>query len=79
MCAGTLPANRGGTLRIAILYGPEGSGKSRIAQMLAQRHGVHRVDPDTLVLELLAHGFEPEPVDGTATEVRRHVLTARAA
>jgi 2-phosphoglycerate kinase len=65
MSAGTRPAYRGGTLKIAIiLYGPKGSGKSRIAQMLAQRLGVHHVDPDTLILELLAHGVEPDPVDG---------------
>jgi adenylate kinase family enzyme len=64
MSAGTRPAYRGGTLKIAIiLYGPKGSGKSRIAQMLAQRLGVHHVDPDTLILELLAQGFEPDPVE----------------
>ena len=49
MSASTRPAYRGGTVKIAIiLYGPKGSGKSRIAQMLAQRLGVHHVDPDTL-------------------------------
>ena len=46
-----------------VLYGPKAVGKSWVARTLAEQLGVHHVDVEALVLELLAAGARPDPAD----------------
>lgn len=66
---GVLPPQR----TIVVLYGPKAVGKSQVAGVLERRLGVHYVDADRLVLDLLAAGQEPDPVQGWLAPVRREV------
>ena len=59
-----------------VLYGPKAVGKSWVAQTLTDHLGVHHVDVDALVLELLAAGVRPDPADGWLTWVKRSVVAA---
>jgi predicted kinase len=56
-----------------VLYGPKAVGKSWVARVLRERLGVAHVDADELVLELLAAGTRPDPVDGWLAWVLRRV------
>ena len=49
---GTPPPER----TVLVLYGPKAVGKSQVADVLQRRLGVHYVDADRLVLDLLAAG-----------------------
>jgi chloramphenicol 3-O-phosphotransferase len=46
---------------VVVLYGPKAVGKSWVAEVLQQRAGVHHVDADELVLDLLEQGVRPDP------------------
>lgn len=46
--------------RVLILYGPKAVGKSTIAGILSDHLGVHHVDTDPLVLDLLNQGAHPD-------------------
>jgi shikimate kinase len=61
---------------VLVLYGPKAVGKSWVAQTLAERLGVHHVDVDALVLELLAAGVQPDPADGWLAWVEQRVVAA---
>ena len=62
---------------VVVLYGPKGAGKSWVAEELGRRAGVHHVDADRLVLDLLDRGERPDAdrgwLDRVETEVR-HAL-----
>ncbi len=60
---------------VVVLYGPKAVGKSWVAQALADRLGVHHVDVDALVLDLLAAGIQPDPADGWLAWVEQGVVT----
>ncbi len=47
-----------------LLAGPKAVGKSWIAGILVQELGVHEVDADAIVLDLMASGVKPHPTDG---------------
>ena len=63
-----------------VLYGPKAAGKSWAADVLRSRLGVHHIDADPLVLELIARGVGPDPREGwmawvehaAAEALRRH-------
>lgn len=64
---------------VILLYGPKAVGKSWIAERLQDRLGVHYLDADELILDLLATGGEPDPdwgwlapVFDAATEALTH-------
>jgi hypothetical protein len=59
-----------------VLYGPKGVGKSWVAQTLTRYLGVHHVDVDALVLDLLAAGVRPDPADGWLAWVERSLVAA---
>jgi shikimate kinase len=59
-----------------VLYGPKAVGKSWVAQTLIDHLGVHHVDVDGLVLELLAAGVRPDPSDGWLAWVERSMVAA---
>ena len=61
---------------VMVLYGPKAVGKSWVAQTLAERLDVHHVDVDALVLDLLAAGVRPDPVDGWLAWVEQRVIAA---
>ncbi len=61
---------------VLVLYGPKAVGKSWVARTLAEHLGVHHVDVDALVLELLAAGARPDPADGWLAWVEQRVLAA---
>jgi gluconate kinase len=61
-----------------VLYGPKAVGKSWVAEVLRTHLGVAHIDADELVLDLLAAGTRPDPVDGWLTWVRRRVVDALA-
>ena len=63
---------------VIVLYGPKAVGKSWVAQVLAERLGVHHVDVDALVLDLLDAGARPDPADGWLAWVERRVAAALA-
>ena len=52
-----------------VIMGPKASGKSWVADVLHRCCGVHHVDPDSVILGLLAHGHGPDPVTGWLTPV----------
>jgi shikimate kinase len=62
---------------VVVLYGPKGAGKSWVADELSRRIGVHHVDVDRMVLDLLGRGQRPDPEQGwlepVETEIRRAV------
>jgi predicted kinase len=59
-----------------VLYGPKAVGKSWVAEVLRRQLGVTHVDADELILDLLAAGARPDPVDGWLAWVRRRVVDA---
>ena len=61
---------------VIVLYGPKAVGKSWVAQVLAERLGVHHVDVDALVLDLLDAGARPDPADGWLAWVEQRVAAA---
>lgn len=61
---------------VIVLYGPKAVGKSWVAQTLTEHLGIHHVDVDGLVLELLAAGIRPDPADGWLAWVKRSVVAA---
>jgi predicted kinase len=56
-----------------VLYGPKAVGKSWVARTLVERLGVHHVDVDRLVMDLLASGARPDPVAGWLAWVERRL------
>jgi shikimate kinase len=62
--------------RVVVLYGPKAAGKSWVAQQLERRAGVHHVDADRLVLQLLARGESADPALGWLDPVEQAVLAA---
>ena len=65
----------GQSATVVVLYGPKAAGKSWAAGVL-QSAGVHHVDADEVVLDLLARGVSPDPELGWLTEVEAAVRTA---
>jgi len=63
---------------VLVLYGPKAVGKSWVADVAERRLGVHHVDADRLVLDLMAAGEQPHPEDGWLAPVRRRVTQALA-
>lgn len=61
-----------------VIMGPKAVGKSWVADVLARRHGVHHVDADELILDLVAQGLDPAPDTGWLTQVERAVEHALA-
>ena len=59
-----------------VLCGPRGVGKSTVARVLERSFGVHHVDADPLVLDLLAQGVQPHPEHGWLKPVREAVVAA---
>ena len=59
-----------------VLYGPKAAGKSQIAEALYQTYGVRQLDADEIVLDLLSHGSQPDPLDGWLIPVERAVMAA---
>jgi hypothetical protein len=49
---------------VVLLAGPKAVGKSWVAEILRQEFGVHEVDADAIVLDLMASGVMPHPTDG---------------
>jgi shikimate kinase len=49
---------------VVLLAGPKAVGKSWVAEILRQELGVHEVDADAIVLDLMASGVKPHPTDG---------------
>ncbi len=47
-----------------VIMGPKASGKSWVADVLDRCCAVHHVDPDSVILGLLARGHSPDPVTG---------------
>ena len=64
---------------VLVLYGPKAVGKSWVARALADQLGVHHVDVDAVVLELLAAGARPDPADGWLAWVEQRVAAALGA
>lgn len=63
---------------VLVLYGPKAAGKTWVARGLHERLGVHHVDPDVLVGELMARGREPDPEHGWLADVEAAVVAALA-
>ena len=63
---------------LLVLAGPKGVGKSWVAAIAERDFGVHYVDADLLILELLEKGSSPDPEDGWLNPVRGAVLDALA-
>ncbi len=59
---------------VLLLVGPEAVGKSWVAAVAEQRLGVRHVDADRLVLDRIAAGEHPDPVDGWLAPVQQAVL-----
>ena len=59
-----------------MLYGPKAAGKSWVAAELTRRAGVHHVDADLLVLDLLGRGARPDPSTGWLDQVETAVRQA---
>jgi shikimate kinase len=64
---------------VVVLYGPKGAGKSWVAAELSRQAGVHHLDVDLLVLDLLDSGVRPDPRLGWLEHVDREVRSAVAA
>jgi shikimate kinase len=54
---------------VVVLYGPKAAGKSHVAAILHAQHGLTHIDPDPLVLDLLARGDRPDPELGWLPQV----------
>jgi dephospho-CoA kinase len=61
---------------VIVLYGPKGAGKSQVAGVLRDRHGVDHVDADALVLGLVEAGVRPRPRRGWLAAVEHEVGAA---
>jgi dephospho-CoA kinase len=61
---------------LLVLAGPKGAGKSWVADVAARQFGVHYLDADLLILDLLEKGSRPDPIDGWLNPVRGAVLDA---
>jgi shikimate kinase len=59
-----------------LLAGAKGVGKSWVADIAQQEFGVHYVDADLLILDLIERGVEPDPLFGWLEPVRAAVLDA---
>jgi shikimate kinase len=59
-----------------VLYGPKAAGKSQVAAILREQHRLAHVDPDVLVLDLLARGDRPDPELGWLPQVEDAVERA---
>jgi pimeloyl-ACP methyl ester carboxylesterase/predicted kinase len=61
---------------LLLLAGPKGVGKSWVAAIAERDFGVHYVDADLLILDLLDHGAQPDPEGGWLEPVRAVVFDA---
>jgi hypothetical protein len=61
---------------VVVLYGPKAAGKSQVAAILRAQHGLTPIDPDVLVLDLLARGGRPHPWLGWLPQVEDAVERA---
>ena len=61
---------------VVVLYGPKAAGKSQVAEVLSERHGVRPVDADELVLDLISGGAQPDPSTGWLVPVEQAVMAA---
>jgi shikimate kinase len=61
---------------VVVIYGPKGAGKSWVAEELGRRAGVHHVDADRLVLDLLDRGQRPDARRGWLDQVETEVARA---
>ncbi len=61
---------------VVVLYGPKAAGKSWVAAELSRQAGVHHVDADLLVLDLLERGVRPDPRLGWLEPVETAVRSA---
>jgi gluconate kinase len=52
-----------------VIMGPKAVGKSRVANVLDRCCGVHHVDPDEVILRLIALGERPDPETGWLAQV----------
>jgi hypothetical protein len=62
------PARQAPALCVVIM-GPKAAGKSRVADVLDRCCAVHHVDPDEVILRLLALGERPDPETGWLAQV----------
>ena len=49
---------------VVYLVGPKAVGKSWLGQLLEEKFSVFHVDPDPIILDLIARGVAPDPQDG---------------
>src|SRR6185295_13135891 len=63
---------------LLLLAGSKGVGKSWVAQIAEREFGVHYVDADVLILDLMANGSSPDPEDGWLAPVQEAVFDALA-
>jgi shikimate kinase len=61
---------------LIVLAGPKAVGKSWVAHIAEREFGVHYLDADLMILELLERGSVPDPDDGWLEPVQRAVLAA---
>lgn len=61
---------------VVVLYGPKAVGKSQVAEALRVWHGVVHVDADSLVMDLLAGGVQPDRDSGWLSQVEAAVTLA---
>jgi predicted ABC-type ATPase len=54
---------------VVVLYGPKAAGKSQVAAILRHQYRLVHIDPDLLVLDLLARGDRPDPQLGWLLQV----------
>jgi shikimate kinase len=61
---------------LLVLAGPKGVGKSWVAEIAEREFGVHYVDADRLILDLIEQGSTPDPEAGWLHPVQVAVLDA---
>lgn len=61
---------------VFVLFGPKGVGKTHIARLLRSILGIHHVDADPIVLDLMSKGIQPDPTYGWLEPVQRAVEEA---
>jgi shikimate kinase len=61
---------------LLVLAGPKAVGKSWVADIAERDFGVHYVDADLLILDLLEMGSRPDPEDGWLHPIQAAVLDA---